>query len=145
MSHAAPLYSRSILSLYDPPTESKSALIGQLTHAWPGPVTVSARSCFQPPLSFTSTMNIDINYTNVCNGVEWPRSHRIKKGEMTDETFRKEELLSAQTVGFTNKTFYMHKKLKFITNWMKEKSSRLFKLIATEIIVLCLHRAAAEI
>lgn len=28
---------------------------------------------------------------------------------------------------------------------MKEKTSRLFKLIATEIIVLCLHRAAAEI
>lgn len=57
----------------------------------------------------------------------------------------REELLSAKTVDFTDKTFYMHKKLQFITNWMKEKSSRLFKLIATEIIVLCLHRAAAEI
>ena len=62
-------------------------------------------------------MNIGINYAHSDVKKSWNY-----KDEMTDETFRsrvvcgREELLSTWTVGFTDKSFYMHKKLKYITN-----------------------------
>ena len=107
----------------------RSALIGQLTHAWASttpPCLPLALSCFQLLARSTSNPNITVNYANMWHGeVGMSRSHKIKGGTSPTITFQEQCFLAERgaptSSAFGTLTF---KNLQYITQRRNRKEQK---------------------